>query len=416
MAHVGMLAIVSTTDFDELALEVAHGLGQPAPALIHGPLGESVAAIQAQSINPRYLLIDVNDQRDTAIADLESIAVVCEPGTRVVAIGRINDINFYRQLTDSGVPDYFPLPVNAADIIAAFKRQDTPPAPAMAAPPIVRGVAPNAGDVFAFMSAAGGDGASTAALNSAFSIAQSSGKPTLLVDLDYQYGMAARNLNLTTQYGIKDLFEHPDRGVDSTIVQRMVAHYGPLHVIAAPNELRYLPYIDANAISQLIQVLKLSYDTIILDLPHHWQPWVAAACRESSMFVLVAQLWLKSVTHAARILRAMRAEGVVGNNVRLVINRAGAKYREAIETRDFERVTGLQIAHTLINDIRTVVEAENQAKTIIEIGHETRLKADLANLGRLLKNLPLESVEQLGSGDTSKGGIAQLSQLLKRFQ
>lgn len=404
MAHTGMLAIVSSQELDGIALQIAQGLNQGQPTLIHGSLAESVEAMRALGISPRYLLMDVGETRETVLADIEAIAMQCEPGTRVVAIGRINDIQFYRQLTESGVPDYFPLPASAADIIAAFKRQD---APAVAASPIARAGGMAAGEVIAFMSAAGGDGASTTALNAAFAIAQSSGKPTVLVDLDYQYGMAARNLNLTTQYGTKDLFEHPDRGVDATIVQRMVAHYGPLHVIAAPNELRYLPYIDGAAVSQLIQALKLSYDTIILDLPHTWQPWVSAACREASSFVLVAQLWLKSVTHAARILRAIRSEDAVGNNVRLVINRAGAKFREAIETRDFERVTGLTIAHTIVNDIRTVVDAENQAKTIIEVGQGTRLKSDLENLGRLLKNLPLEPFDGVAA-DSGKGGIGQL--------
>ncbi len=404
MAHTGILAIVGSSELDAIAMEVAQGLNQPTPTMIRGNLVEAAEAMRNLGVSPRYLLMDVGDNRDTAIADIEAIAAQCEPGTRVVAVGRINDIGFYRQLTDSGVPDYFALPTKSADIVAAFKRQDTP---APAANPIVRGAGTMAGEVISFMSAAGGDGASTAALNAAYAIAQATERPTLLVDLDYQYGMAARNLNLTTQYGTKDLFEHPDRGIDTTIVQRMVAHYGPLHIIAAPNELRYLPYIDANAVAQLIQVLKFNYDTIILDLPHSWQPWVAAACRESTAFVLVAQLWLKSVTHAARILRASRAENVIGNNVRLVINRAGAKFREAVETRDFERVTGLQISHTLVNDIKTVVEAENQAKTIIEVGQNTRLRADLENLGRMLKGLPLTSVENLG-GDVHKPGLGQL--------
>ncbi len=404
MAHTGMLAIVGSSEYDVLAMEVALGLNQPAPHIIHGSLGESVAAMQAMGISPRYLLMDVGNQRSTAIADIEAIAELCEPGTRVVAIGQINDIQFYRNLTEHGIPDYFPTPANPSDIIAAFKRQDTPTAP----PAQAQGkIAPSNSEVFAFMSAAGGDGASTAALNTAFSIAQLTGKPTILVDLDYQYGMAARNLNLSVQYGIKDLFEHPDRGVDSTIVQRMVAQYGPLHVIAAPSDLRYLPYIDPAAVSQLIQVLKLSYENIIIDLPHTWQPWVSAACREASYFVLVAQLWLKSVSHAARILRAIRSEDVVGNNVRLVINRAGAKFREAVETRDFERVTGVTIAHSIVNDTKTIVDAENQAKTIIEVGEGSKLKTDLDNLARLLKNVPLLTSDAQ-QPDASKSSIKDL--------
>lgn len=403
MAHSGMLAVVSSPEYDVLAMEVALGLGLPAPTMIHGTLAQSVESMRQLGLNPRYLLLDVANQRSSALSDIEAIAELCEPGTLVVAIGQINDIQFYRSLTEHGIPDYFPVPANAADVIAAFKRQEKPAASAAGT---VR-AATGAGEVIAFMSAAGGDGASTTALNTAYSIAETTGRPTVLVDLDYQYGMAARNLNLSVQYGTKDLFEHPERGVDATIVQRMAAHYGPLHVIAAPSELRYLPYIDPAAVSGLIQVLKLSYDNVIIDLPHTWQPWVSAACREATSFVLVAQLWLKSVTHAARILRALRNDDAVGNNVKLVINRAGAKFREAILPRDFERVTGVPISHLLANDTKTVVEAENQAKTVIEAGIDTRLKADLVNLARLLKGLPLESVEHLGA-DSSKQGLKDI--------
>jgi pilus assembly protein CpaE len=414
MAQDGIVAIIGSPELDRLVIEVAHHLAQPVAALLHVGIHDAASALQEAAVSPRYLLLDLGESRTGVVESIEAISLCCEPGTRVVAIGRINDIQFYRELTACGLPDYFPAPAIAENIVAAFKRQDagTNLSTAPQAASATRNIPTRSGDVIAFMSAAGGDGASTAALNAAFALAEISGKSTILVDLDYQYGMAARNLNLSTQYGTRDLFEHPDRGIDTTIVQRMAARYGSLHVIAAPTDLRYLPMIDAGAITQLIQVLKLSYDIVILDLPHNWQPWVSSACRESMSFVLVAQLWLKSVTHAARILRAMRSENAIGNNVHLVINRAGAKFREGVDVKDFERVTGLQIAHMLSNDTKTVVSAENQAKTVIEVGENTRIKTDLENLARLITNQPLVSSDGVDVTSDSRGG---LSQLLKRF-
>lgn len=386
MAHAGMLAVLSSAELDGLAHDVARGIGQPNPTIVHGTCEDAVRFMQSSGYSPRYLLVDFGDRRDSALAEIDLLAGACESGTRVVAIGQINDIQFYRAVTDRGIPEYLPLPALAADVVKGFKRQEE-------AQPVVPTTGGALGEVYGFMSAAGGDGASTAALNTAFALAQQTEKRTVLVDLDYQYGMAARNLNLTTQYGIKDLFEHPDRGIDATIIQRMVASYGPLHIISAPADLRFLPQIEPHNVSELIRTLKQTYANVVIDLPHVWQPWVAAACRETNSLIIVAQLWLKSVSHAARILRACRDQNALPNDVRVVINRSGAKFKEAIEQRDFERVAGISISHTLANDIKTVVEAENQAKTVVELANACRLKTDLENLARLLKGVKIEPVD-----------------------
>lgn len=391
MPHAGMLAVLSTNDFDGLAYGVAKGLGEGNPTLVHGTLLEAARMIEMSRISPKYILMDLGNRRDSALEEIDALAQQCEPGTVVVAVGYINDIQFYRLLTERGVPDYLPLPASIDEVLQAFTRQIKLASDTAAGGK--RKAANELGDVFGFMSAAGGDGASTAALNVAYALALESGKPTILVDMDYQFGMAARNLNISAQYGIKDLFEHRERGIDSVFIERMVSTYGPLHIISAPSELRFVPDIDASAIAELIRTLRQSYSYVVLDLPHAWKPWVAAACRETTIFVIVAQLWLKSVTHAARILRACRDENALSSTVRLIINRSGAKFKEAVEMRDFERVAGLSISHTLANDIKTVVEAEGQAKTIIESQSATRLKLDLENLARLLKGEALVTPE-----------------------
>ena len=50
--------------------------------------------------------------------------------------------------------------------------------------------------VLTFLSAASGDGASTAALNTAYALSQLYNGSTVLVDMDYQYGMVAKHIAL----------------------------------------------------------------------------------------------------------------------------------------------------------------------------------------------------------------------------
>ncbi len=72
--------------------------------------------------------------------------------------------------------------------------------------------------MISFVGASAGDGSSALSLNTAYALAKFTREPTLLVDLDYQFGMVAKSLDLASPYGIKEIFEHPDRGIDVTLV------------------------------------------------------------------------------------------------------------------------------------------------------------------------------------------------------
>jgi len=352
------MAIVANEGGQEFAHQIANMLGYPLAHVVIGSPRDAISVLSARGESPQYFIIDIGERGSEILPELDAIAEYCEAGTRVVVVGSVNDVNFYRALRARGVIEYFTHPANPADVKTALLTD--------------LGNEKNAGGkVIAFMSAASGDGASTVALNTAYSLATEYRKSVVLVDMDYQFGMVAKNLDLTTPFGIKELFEHPDRGIDSTLIQRMIAIYSNsrLKVIAAPNQLHTIPDIRAEVIHDLITILRRNYDVVILDLPHIWTPWVASALTQASHTVMVAQLWLRSVTHSSRLLNVWRSSGVDNNRISLVINRSGAKFKEAVGTRDFERISGTPIRHYFVNDIKSVVAAENQGKTLLEVGN-----------------------------------------------
>ena len=374
-----LLIVISDRSLEAWAQSVAQVMGVATPWILVGGPQEATRQIISQQIEPTHIVLELGARGAELLPEIDALGEQCVSGTRVVAAGTTNDIHLYRNLLARGVLDYLPMPVAAQDIARALEAPATNPNASRT------DVRPQASEkrVIAMMSAASGDGASTIALNTAYAISEIFEGRTVLVDMDYQFGMVAKNINLQSQYGIRELFEHPERGIDATLIRRMVAQYQQLHVITAPADLRFLPSLSAQAIPELIGILKQSYDTIILDLPHVWLPWVGTACLSSTHLVLVAQLWLKSVTHSARLLKAWREHQIPPDQVTLVINRSGAKFKEAIEPRDFERVCGIAIKHMVTNDIRTVVQAEGEAKTIMELPI-SKLGQDIGQLARLL--------------------------------
>lgn len=381
-----LLIVISNAEHESWAHAVGAACGAE-PKVFLGTPAQAALKLAEHQITPSHLVIDIGHAGQEILAEIDQLAQQCEAGTRVVAVGETNDIQLYRALIGRGVLEYLPLPADPAEI----SRLLTAP-PAVQAAPVAAAPLALAGEkrVISFFSAASGDGASSAALNTAYALSQVSGHATVLVDMDYQFGMVAKHLDLQNQYGIRDLFDHPERGVDATLIRRMVAQYGKLHVITAPPELRYLPNVSVEAIGQLVATLKESYDNIILDLPHVWTPWVAAAAQQSTHVVLVAQLWLKSVSHAARMMRVFREMNVPHDRIWPVINRAGARFKEAIEPKDFERVCGTHIRYHLANDIKTITAAEAEAKSVFEVD-ASALAEDIMKLARGLGGLPADA-------------------------
>lgn len=372
-----VLAIYPDASGEPLAREIAGALGYEQAHLVMGNIATAIDYIQSRKLSPAYILVNIGGQMEGVVAALDALAPLCEPGTRVVITGDRNDIHFYRKLLDRGVIDYLPNPAKKDDVIKAFQQKAEATASAH-----------SDAKVFTFMSAAAGDGSSMAALNTAYALSNAHRKSTILVDMDYQFGMVARNLALTSPFGIRELFEHSDRNIDQTLIDRMAVKYSDhLHVISAPTDLRFPPTVKPETVRDLVNALKAQYDIIVLDVPHVWSTWTSAACSTADKVIISAQLWLKSVTHASRLLNGLRETGVAEHDIRVVVNRSGSKYKEAVSARDFERVCNMRISHYLSNDIKTVVQAENDGKTIMELG-ESDLRQELDKLAHLLLPYP----------------------------
>jgi pilus assembly protein CpaE len=378
-----LLIILSLPDREAWAQSLASAAGITEPLILVTSPDQAANYLADHGISPSHIVLDIGNRGRDILEEIDLLANQCEPGTRVIAVGDTNDIKLYRDIIARGVIDYVPMPADAADVLRPLT---APPVTTSAASKAV--TASSGKRVIVFMSAASGDGASTAALNTAYAMSQLHGGSTVLVDMDYQFGMVAKNLSLQSQYGIRDLFDFPGRGVDITLIRRMVANYGKLHVITAPSELRFLPTVSAESINELIATLQQTYDNIVIDLPHVWLPWVAEAAKHATHLVLVAQLWLKSVSHAARLMRSFRDIGIGPDHIVTVINRSGAKFKEAIELKDFERVCSTTVRYTLNNDIKTIVAAEASATTIMELP-PSDLARDIERLTRGLCGMEL---------------------------
>jgi pilus assembly protein CpaE len=350
--------------------ELARTLGYPDAHMVIGGTREAIQALHARTTSPDYIIIDIGQGGHDVLAELDELATHCEPSVRVALIGGVNDITLYRELKSRGIVEYYTRPVHASDVRAMLIHTPTHYAPG------TPGSAP--GKVISCMSAASGDGASTIAVNLAYCLAETYGRPTVLVDMDYQFGLIAKSLDVAAPFGIRELFDHPERGLDNVLVERMLVKYGNnLNIIASPSELRLLPMIRPEVIRELVGILRSKFKFVIIDVPHVWTDWTAAALSYSDHTVMVGQLWLRSLTHASRLLTAWQNVGIARDHVSLLINRSGAKFKEAITAEDFERICRHKIEAHVNNDVKAVVHAETHGKTLFEVDQTELLQKQI---------------------------------------
>ena len=137
-------------------------------------MGGIIAAVEAygSSPTPNVVMIETESRGDDILSGLDSLSEVCDAGTRVVVIGRHNDVVLYREMMRRGISDYLISPIGTLDVVRSvcglFSAPDAKPV----------------GRIIAVIGAKGGVGASTIAHNIGWAIARNLLLDTVVADLD----------------------------------------------------------------------------------------------------------------------------------------------------------------------------------------------------------------------------------------
>ncbi|QFT92044.1 hypothetical protein FIU86_04255 [Roseovarius sp. THAF9] len=277
--------------------------GQMAKA-IHGG-GLSGAARLLTDASPMKCILAEMGQISLPMAT-ECVEELARAGIDVIVLGTADDIATYRALRQAGARDYFCLPANASDILAAT----TAPAPGPAAAPATPAPETHQGLTVGVLGCKGGTGASLLALNLAAHAAAPKGaaRNTALVDADLEFGSQAIDLDRDETRGLFDALRAPDR-VDSTFIGATMDQISDTlslysgQVRGDQTAAAYEPGIAA-----LLPRLREAFDTVIVDLPRGLvlrQPDVIGTL---DRLVLVLPAGFAGVNAASRLLGQIRAD------------------------------------------------------------------------------------------------------------
>jgi pilus assembly protein CpaE len=358
-------------------------------------MGGITAAIEAYSASPtpNVVVIESETRGDSLIGGLDSLAEVCDAGTKVVVIGRVNDVLLYRELTKRGVSDYLIAPVTTIDIVRAicglFSSPDAKPV----------------GRVVAVLGAKGGVGASTVAHNIAWAVARDLQLDTVVTDLDLAFGTAGLDFNQDPPQGIADAVFSPDR-IDTNFIDRLLSKCADhLNLLAAPATLERVYDFADDAFDPIIDSLRSTMPCVVLDVPHAWTGWTKSLLVGADDILIVAAPDLANLRNAKNVLDLLKTTRPNDRRPFYCLNQVGMPKRPEIGAGDFAKALDDQPIATIPFEPQLFGAAANNGQMIAELSATHRTAEIFRQLAQQLT----------GRSETKKARSSLLTPLFEKL-
>jgi len=219
--------------------------------------------------------------------------------------------------------------------------------------------------IFTFLSAKGGAGATTAAVNTAVALQQSHGN-VVLVDFA-PVGHAQLHLNLRPSFGVPDALENLHRLDASLLDGLMTTCKDGLHLLAGPQQ-PYPSLPTPAELARLFDLLANHYRYVVVDASSRLDSTTRLLSDLSNAVLMVAQTDVVSLWSAGRI-HAFLEEGAGRNRLRTVLNRY--KKIPGFTDEDVEHSTRCKVLWKIPNAFQAVSPAiDHGIPVVLQDGQE----------------------------------------------
>jgi len=297
------------------------------------------------------------------------------------------------QSLQKGAKYFLTHPIGLEDMLAALRRAlgevaGSPDQPSTGSSNRQNG----ASTMIAVLGSRGGVGTTSLAVNLAATLASDPANGVALVDLDLALGDAdiAIEVNGMENISIADLARNIER-LDMNFLRRaLVRHEGTgLSILRHPLEIQEIGVLHEGHIERILNLLRISYSHLVLDLSKALLPTDMMAMRMADVILLTAQLELSSLRNVVRLVHLLNSEDNLGDKVKIVINRIGSEaIEEGISLKKAEEVIGKPVYWQIPNDPKAMIAARVAGEPLVRTSPKCRAQLAIAALAQDLSGKP----------------------------
>jgi pilus assembly protein CpaE len=370
--RISIHAFCETTGISSLLEQAAadRRLAKTHVTIHMGGLSKAIDHFQSAA-TPNLVIVEALDGGPALFGQLGELAQVCDPSTKVIIIGRINDIALYRELIRQGVSEYLVKPRTPLQVIKSIASLYIDPS----APPI--------GKTICFVGARGGVGSSTIAHNVAWCVSEEHKSDTVILDLDLPFGTASLDFEQDPTSGLIEALTSPER-LDDVLLDRLLQkHTDHLSLFTAPNLLDRDYDLDERAFETVVDVVRGAAPTIIIDMPHVWTAWSKRLLQTADEIVITACPDLASFRNTKNLVDVVAGARPNDNPPKLVLNQFDAKV-SSVQSEQFVEHVGLTPSITIGWEPQLFHTAATNAAPIVQVAAKSKTAAQIRELAALV--------------------------------
>ena len=335
-----------------------------------GGLNKAIDQFQSAA-TPNLIILETLASGSEIFSQLGELAEVCDPSTKVVIVGHVNDIILYRELIRQGVSEYIVRPQSPLQIIKTVADLYVDPS----APPI--------GRTIAFVGSRGGVGSSSIAHNIGWCTSEEYQSDTVILDLDLPFGTASLDFDQEASAGLVEALTAPER-LDDVLLDRLLQkHTDHLSLFTAPSLLDREFDIDDQAFETVLDTVRSAAPTVIVDVPHIWTSWSKRILTTADEIVVTATPDLASFRNTKQLVDIVSGARPNDSPPTLILNQVDAKVA-AVQPDQFEEHVGLKPAQVIGWEPQLFSAAATNAAPIVDVGPRTKTAQALRELAAQL--------------------------------
>ncbi len=337
----------------------AHPWMQPVRSQVAGGgIEGAVQALRGMVHAPDVIVVEVEGDPATVMADLERLAQVCSGQTRVFVIGHSNDVKLYQRVVREGACDYLLAPLAPEEFIEslahALADESTAQAP---------------GSAVIVLGARGGAGATTVACNLGFILAERFGLATAVADLNFPFGAAASHFDIVPNSEHAHHLYTPER-MDASILERILVTKGPkLRVLAAAPDLAIRAQNDAIiSHEKIVALLRTAHQVTVCDMPLIWGRPLDAALAHATDVVLVVSPDFAGAQNAQALIARIDALRGADRRAIILLNQMRAPQRQELTREELAQILGYgpEKLFTVAHDARAFSTSDQDGRVLSE--------------------------------------------------
>lgn len=340
--------------------------------LVTGSVADHGAKLNADGAT--VVVVDCDGGQSDALDALGRLSARLGAAVPVIAVTQSFDATVARTLMQMRVSDFLLKPIQPIDLIRACAR-----AAKSAGAPTTEA------QIYTFLSAVGGAGATTLAVQTAMLLLNSGGprnKPsTCLVDLDFQHGAIADYLDLEPRLNLAEIEPSPDR-LDRQLLEVMLSHHASgLAVVAAPNRPAEMRSFDPDVVTRLLDLVSSHFEYVVFDMPRTWFAWTDSVLLGSNKLYIVSETTVPGLRHAKQLVAAIKERLDGGPQPQVIVNRFAQKmFASGLGMSDIQQTLGEAFVSAIPNDYALVREAIDRGVPLDEVKAGNKITGQLKKL------------------------------------